>query len=61
MYPSVYPFTLQGESKLVPAFTLKAVWELRCVLESVNVGMFVAKLPSVGGFTVATHRARGRW
>lgn len=41
--------------------TLKAVWELRCVLESVNVCMFVAKLPAVGGFTVATHRAGGRW
>lgn len=32
---------------------------MRRVLESVNVRMFADKLPAVGGFTEATHRARG--
>lgn len=29
--------------------------------ESTNVRLLAAKLPAVGGFTSATHGARGRW
>lgn len=29
--------------------------------ESMNMRLLAAKLPAVGGFTAATHGARGRW